>query len=146
MKHFSFLLLLSVPLIALAEGSSIKNLNDVVTWLLDNLINVYVIPMMIAVAMLIFFWRNIVALFNAEDTVKKADFKSYLLWAVVALTVMVSVWGVLGILTDAIGVRNAVPQLRTSEAPGAIAPGDGNGSMGDTTRPPCIPGFTECDN
>ncbi len=144
MKYLSFIAVLFVPLTVLAQGSSIKNLNDVVTWLLDNLINVYVIPMMIAIAMLIFFWRNIVALFNAEDTVKKADFKSYLLWAVVALTVMVSVWGVIGILTDAIGVRNGVPQLRTSESPGAIVPGDTG--AGVNIKPPCTLGFTECDN
>jgi hypothetical protein len=142
MTRFYALLTLLLPSLTYAEtDSSIKNLEDLVNWILDNFVNSYLIPMLIAIAFLFFFWRNVVALFKADDTVKKSEFKSYLLWAVVALFILMSFWGVLGIFTDAFNIKNGVPQLRSTQGPGPVVPGDG-GNSGDNGSSPCLPTAT----
>ena len=123
MKKSLSVLILFTPTIALAE--QFQNLGDVLEWLLA-LVNDYFIPLLVAIALLAFFWRNIVALAKKDELVQKAEIKWYLFWGVIALFVMVSVWGLVGILADAFGIRNAIPQLDT-----------GSGGGGDANLPPC---------
>lgn len=118
MKKILIAILLLTP--ALASAQQFQNLNDVLEWIL-KLVNDYFIPLLVAIALLAFFWRNIVALAKKDELVQKAEIKWYLFWGVVALFVMVSVWGLVGILADTFGIRNAVPQLDTGS-------GGGNGS------------------
>lgn len=132
MKFLPSLSLFALPLVAQAE---IRNLGDVLAWVL-NIVNVYFIPLLVSLAILAFFWRNIVALAKKDELVSKAETKWYLFWGIIALFVMVSVWGLVGILADALGIKNVVPQLNTG----------GNNSGGNL--PPCgisAPG-TPCDN
>ena len=131
MKYLFSLSLFALPLVALAE---IKNLGDVLAWVL-NIVNVYFIPLLVSLALLAFFWRNIVALAKKDELVSKAETKWYLFWGIIALFVMVSVWGLVGILADALGIKNVVPQLNT---------GDNSGG----NLPPCAIAApnTPCDN
>lgn len=161
MKKTLSVLILFTPTIALAE--QFQNLGDVLEWLLA-LVNDYFIPLLVAIALLAFFWRNIVALAKKDELVQKAEIKWYLFWGVIALFVMVSVWGLVGILADAFGIRNAIPQLDTGSGgenlpPCSIAapdtpcdPGDGGtgnllpctiAAPGDPCTPndPFDPGF-----
>jgi|GEM_PF-497486 len=124
MKFFFSILLLTLPLVTF--GAEFQTLNDVLEWLL-NLVNSYFVPLLVAIALLAFFWRNIVALAKKDELATKPEMKWYLFWGVIALFVMVSVWGLVGILTDIFGIDNVVPQLNT---------GSGD-TGGDTT--PCGP-------
>lgn len=119
-----YILLAGLFVPQLANAQTFRTLGDVLDWLL-NLVNDFFIPLLISFALLAFFWRNIEALRKKDEIVQKAEVKWYLFWGIIALFVMVSVWGLVGILADAFGIRNAAPQLDT---------GDGSSGSG---LPPC---------
>ena len=129
MKKFLPAIIFFTPIIASAQ--QFQNLNDVLEWVL-NLVNNYFIPLLVAIALLAFFWRNIVALAKKDELVQKAEIKWYLFWGVIALFVMVSVWGLVGILADAFGIRNAIPQLDTGS-------GGDQGDSGEECDPEADP-------
>lgn len=120
-KTFVAILLLSFPLIVSAE--TFQTVGDVLSYVL-GLVNDYFIPLLVAIALAIFFYRNAVFLAKKDELASKPEAKWYLFWAVIAFFVMISVWGLVGILADAFGVRNVIPQLNT-------------GSGGSTSLPPC---------
>ncbi len=120
-----------IPQLTHAE---IKTLGDVLDLAMST-VNDFLIPFLVSLALLAFFWRNIVSLFKKDELVSKAESKWYLFWGVIALFVMLSVWGLVGILADAFGIKNVVPQL-----------GSGNNGGGGSNLPPCgiaLPG-TDC--
>jgi len=110
MKKNLIPILLLTP--TLASAQQFQNLGDVLEWVL-GLVNSYFIPILIGLALISFFWRNVVALAKKDELAQKAELKWYLFWGVIALFVMVSVWGLVGILADTFGIQNAVPQLDT---------------------------------
>lgn len=140
MKKTLGILIVLTP--AIVSAQQFQNLGDVLEWLLA-LVNDYFIPLLVAIALLAFFWRNIVALAKKDELVQKAEIKWYLFWGVIALFVMVSVWGLVGILADAFGIRNAIPQLDT----GSGAEGDGGEECDPEADPsePCDVIFTPGD-
>lgn len=101
---------------AVTHADTFQNLNDVVEWLL-SLVNGFILPFLVAVALIAFFWRNIVALAKKDELASKAEMKWYLFWGIIALFAMVSVWGLVGILADIFGIDNAIPQLGTGQDP-----------------------------
>lgn len=142
MKHLLFVSLLVLP--AIVSADTFQNLNDVLEWVL-NLVNDFFIPLLVALALLAFFWRNIVSLAKKDELVAKAEARTYLFWGLIALFVMVSVWGLVGILADALGIRNAIPQLNTSGGstttlPPCETPRTGAPCDEGSTIPPCTPG------
>ena len=61
-------------------------------------------PVLISLALLAFFWRNIVALAKKDELVSKAETKWYLFWGIIALFVMVSIWGIVAFLQQNLGI------------------------------------------
>ncbi len=59
-----------------------------------------------AVAFLIFAWSLIKYLYSAGDEKARGEAKSYMLWAVVILFVLVSVWGIVNLLQDFTGTTD----------------------------------------
>ena len=102
------------------EGGSRYSLSSFVSWVIENVLNSFVIPFFFSLIFIAFFWRNIVALAKREELVQKNDFKYYLLWAVIALTIVTGIWGILNILTDVIGIEATVPQITEVKAPERI--------------------------
>ena len=49
----------------------------------------------IALAILVFFWGIVKYIFQSDNEKEKGIGKSFMVWGVVALTVMVSVWGII---------------------------------------------------
>lgn len=134
MKNFFISILLLIP--ALASAQQFQNLGDVLEWVL-SLVNSYFIPILIGLALISFFWRNVVALAKKDELAQKAEIKWYLFWGVIALFVMVSVWGLVGILADTFGIQNAVPQLDTGSG--------GNGDQGNEECGPEADPSEPCD-
>ncbi len=108
MKKSLFLISL-VP--GLADAASITSLSDLVQLVL-KMINL-LLRFTIALALL-FFLINIFRMVFAsgsEDDIKQA--KTYMLYGIVALFVMVSVWGLVNIVTSTFfGGSLVMPQLR----------------------------------
>jgi len=59
------------------------------------------IPLVIGLALLVFLWGVLQYALTKEDNGKEAA-KGYMLWGLIALFVMVSVWGLVNILSETI--------------------------------------------
>jgi hypothetical protein len=98
-------LLFAVPILVDAQSGLEKLISDT-----GDLIN-KVIPVLIGLAVLAFLWGVVQFIFSSEGP-QKADAKQFMVWGLIALFVMVSVWGLVRILSDTLGIRaNEVPRL-----------------------------------
>jgi len=75
-----------------------RNFADFINIFLD-LINL-LIPIIFALALVAFFWGISVFLFNADSSDKRVEGKEIMIWGVIALFVMVSVWGLVKIIQN----------------------------------------------
>ena len=100
--------LLVLPLSASAEG-----LSGVLT-AFSKLINA-AIPVVLALAVLYFFWGLAQYVLYSADEAKKEEGRNIMIWGIVALFIMVSVWGVIRLLQQTFGVED-----QTTIIPGKI--------------------------
>ena len=81
---------------------------------ITKIINDSVIPLIFAVATVMFVW-GVVQFFiiNADEEKKRAQGKQFMIWGIVALAVMLSVWGLVGILSTTFGIKggSVLPQV-----------------------------------
>ncbi|KND47231.1 MAG: hypothetical protein AB199_02260 [Parcubacteria bacterium C7867-004] len=75
-----------------------------------NLINNVFIPLVFAIAFIVFIW-GVFQYFIAggHDEEKRETGKSLMLWGIIGFFIMVSVWGLVNILRGTIQVNNSVP-------------------------------------
>ncbi len=106
----------TAPKIDVAVGTSsscsgITNsskLQDVLCYA-TSIINNSIIPLIFAGATVMFVWGVInFFILNAEQQEQRAKGKQFMIWGIVALAVMLSVWGLVGILGNTIGVKSSV--------------------------------------
>jgi len=73
-----------------------------------NILDVLVV-FLVALAVVWFIW-NVIRYTIAQDEDKKSEAKSQMFWGIVAIAVIVSVWGLVAILQQVFGVNsNATP-------------------------------------
>lgn len=72
-----------------------------------------VIPLIFALALVMFIWGVVQYVINSSEEAKKEKGRQFMLWGIIALAVMVSVWGLVHILTNTFGIKNVIPQLQT---------------------------------
>ncbi|GIW68110.1 MAG: hypothetical protein KatS3mg099_058 [Candidatus Parcubacteria bacterium] len=74
-----------------------------------------VFPVLFAVVLLVFLW-GVVRFLWATSVEGKAEGKAFLFWGVIAMFVVASVWGLVGLLLAAFGVQTNLaphaPELR----------------------------------
>ncbi|NCS99193.1 hypothetical protein GW764_03335 [Candidatus Parcubacteria bacterium] len=107
MKYFYTLTLFVFPVLASAQGGAqaggVFNLLDLASRLIAA-----TVPVVIGLAVLVFIWgilQYVVA--KSEDDQKEA--KKVILWGVIVLFVMVSVWGLVNLLGDTLNLNNNTP-------------------------------------
>jgi hypothetical protein len=83
-----------------------------------KIINDSVIPLIFALATVMFVWGAVnFFIINADEEAKRAQGKQFMIWGIIALAVMLSVWGLVGILGNTFGIDgNVLPQVRPPEA------------------------------
>jgi hypothetical protein len=59
-----------------------------------------VVPLLIGLAVIAFLWGIVMYLFGKD----KDGAKTFMLWGIIAIAVMVSIWGLVGILQSTLGV------------------------------------------
>lgn len=103
MKKISIVsaLTLVMPLSALA--AKITDLNDIFNFI-KNILNT-ILPLIIAAAVVYFVW-GMFQVFLAGDDDKKAKAKNTVIYGVIAIFVMISVWGLVNILYNTFGLDN----------------------------------------
>ncbi|MFA6278475.1 MAG: hypothetical protein WCS97_00060 [Candidatus Paceibacterota bacterium] len=90
----------AVPLVSLA---AINNIADVGSFIINTINNVFV-PVLFAVAFIVFLWgafQTFILGANSADVKEKG--KNLMLWGLIGFFVMVSVWGLVNILTGTVG-------------------------------------------
>ncbi|MDQ3244998.1 MAG: pilin [bacterium] len=71
-----------------------------------------IVPLLFAVALVAFLYGVVKFLMNADNQEEADKGKKFMIWGIVALAVMFSVWGLVGILRSTFGVTNsAIPKL-----------------------------------
>jgi len=75
---------------------------------ITSIINDSIIPLIFAVATVMFVW-GIVQFFilNADEEKKREQGKQFIIWGIIALAVMLSVWGLVGILGSTFGINTS---------------------------------------
>jgi fumarate reductase subunit D len=71
--------------------------------LIQNIISALT-PIVIALALLYFFWGLAKYILAAGSEEAKESGKNIMIWGIIALFVMVSVWGIIRILGDTLGI------------------------------------------
>ncbi|PIP86616.1 hypothetical protein COV42_00215 [Candidatus Campbellbacteria bacterium CG11_big_fil_rev_8_21_14_0_20_44_21] len=89
-----------LPLLAFAQDETVGGLIP----LIRNLINTLT-PIVVALALLYFFWGLARFILASGNEVEKDKGKDMMLYGIIALFVMVSVWGIVGLLGDTLGIE-----------------------------------------
>lgn len=108
---------LTFPALAFAQVSSVQSLGDFIIGLINNV----AVPVVFALAFIVFIWgvfQYFILGGSNEETKDKG--KALMLWGLIGFFVMVSVWGLVRILTGSVQLNNQVPVYPT-------APTTGNG-------------------
>jgi len=80
---------------------------------ITKIINNSVIPLIFALALVMFVWGVVQFVIKSDEETKKEKGKQFMLWGIIALTVMVSVWGLVEILGATFKVKtDFIPQVK----------------------------------
>lgn len=110
----------------IAYAASPNDFKELIGFVVFDLVNPLIF-LVGSLAFLAFFWGIAKYIFSAGDEQKKASGKDVMLYGLIALFVMVSVWGLIGI-------------LKNTFFEGAPTPIDTGGGGGNTLPPPPPPG------
>ncbi len=105
MKKLIVGLTVGVPVVVpLVAGAAINNINDVLAWIAYAINNfIYII---ISLAVLVIIWgvfRYLIA--GAADEESRKSGRSYIIWGIVGLVVILSLWGLVNIVVNSLGVN-----------------------------------------
>lgn len=101
MKKLLYTVLALGPSIAFAQNlGGVNTLLDSISRLVDG-----ASPVVVGLALLGFFWGLMKFIFAAGNEDSKADGKKIMIMGIIALFVMVAVWGLVGFIADNLGVQ-----------------------------------------
>lgn len=70
-----------------------------------------IIPFIFTLAVVVFLWGVVQYVINPDNEDKREKGRDIMIWGVIGLFVMISIWGLVAVLGNTFGVRNAIPQL-----------------------------------
>ncbi len=108
------ILVFLVPQVSFAAFDKIKGLLKDFKSLLD-----LIIPITFALALIFFFWGLAQFIRSVSDkTIEEG--KNRMKWGIVALFVMVSIWGIIKYIGDSVGIETGVKSSVTSPGNGSV--------------------------
>lgn len=96
----------ALPLVSFAAINSLPSLGTFII----NTINNVIVPVLFALAFIVFLWgafQTFIVGANSDDAKEKG--KNLMLWGLVGFFVMVSIWGLVNILTGTFDLNNSAP-------------------------------------
>ena len=106
-----FVWLLLTPVVAFAQTDA--TLGDILDTI-AGLLRIFV-PVIVGLAMLVFLWGAGMSIFKSGDARAQPQAKSLMVWGIVGLFVMLSVWGIVTVLAQTfsltIGGEGIPPEL-----------------------------------
>jgi hypothetical protein len=127
-KYISLGVLFAFPLISSAAFGGTKDLIKAVGGLISSLLVIVA-----AIALLVFFWGLAKFILKANDPKANAEGKNLMIWGIIALFVMVSVWGIVAFMQRELGLPSNIPA--GTSVTGAVNGGSNGGSGGGTFNP-----------
>lgn len=96
-------------------GASITNLTSLINFFTCLLMD-SIVPLLVALALAGFVYGIIKFFLNPDNEEKKKDGKSFMFWGLITLFVIVTLWGIVGILSNTFleGQRPVLPHLPES--------------------------------
>lgn len=129
--------MLATPTIAAAQGRNVQ-------WYLESItafVNGTIIPLFFAIAIL-FLFVNVTRYFviEAADAYKREEARTYIIYAVIALVFLTSLWGVINLITTSLGLDNNVANCpdyieRGSSGCAGASPVGSSNNFGFTNNP-----------
>lgn len=97
-----------------SRGTTFQGLLDFFTCIIGK----SVIPFLFAIATLAFIWGSIkFFIIDADEEAKREQGRQFMLWGIIALAVMISMWGLVGLLSSSFGGSNVLPYVRPPNSP-----------------------------
>jgi hypothetical protein len=121
MKKFIIInTLLSSPMLTFAQSGNTGPISF-------SLVQVFalvnqVIPMLLALAVLVFLWGIVKFIANASDPEARSGGIQHMIWGMIGLFVMVGFWGIIGYVQESFNL-NGVPIVTTSAPVVDVTPG-----------------------
>lgn len=125
---------------ALAFAEEVDSLTGIFAFIqaIQGILNV-LLPLVVTLAILAFFWGLVMYLWAAGDPKQRAQGKGLMIWGVIALFVMVSIWGLVQVIGSLFGIDNSQFDASTINfVDGLWREGGGAASGGATTLPPPV--------
>ncbi len=69
-----------------------------------GIINTVIVPVIFALAFLVFIWGVFKFVANAGDETKRAEGRQFILWGLLGIVVLFSVWGFVNLLLSTLGI------------------------------------------
>lgn len=92
----------------ICTASSMKSIEGIINWG-TCLLSRSVVPLLFALAVVAFIWGVIQFYLNPENEEKRKKGKSFIVGGLIALFVMVAMWGIIGIFTGTFDLNNTMP-------------------------------------
>lgn len=95
-------------------GGSLKSLTDLINWFTCLLIN-SVVPLLVTLAVTGFIYGIVKFFMNPDNEEGRKKGKSFMMWGLVTLFVIVSIWGLVGILSNTfLDGSKVIPSLKVN--------------------------------
>ncbi len=101
-KLITIAMLFGVTKVAFA-ASTLQNTLTEVKSLVD-----FLVPLLLSLAVLMFFWGLVKYIANASDEAAKESGKTLMIWGMVAIFVMVAFWGIIGYVQQTLGLSGTI--------------------------------------
>lgn len=102
--YFGLGLMLVLPMVTMAQSDGLFELLDVAGQLIARLI-----PLIIGVAVITFLW-GVLSYVTASDDAKQKEARGIMMYGIIVLFVMVSIWGLVNLLGDTISLTDTAPE------------------------------------
>ena len=109
-KIISIFSLISLSLIAIPALAATTNFEDLINNVFIAGIIKPLVPFLIGLAVVVFIYGVLILMFS-EGGEKKEEGKQYMLWGIIGIFVMVSVWGLVAILTSSFDLENTTKNI-----------------------------------
>jgi hypothetical protein len=106
MKYF-FLFLFTLPSLASAAApTDFKEFVELLLRIIQNTIGILMTAIVVGIL-----YAIVLYMVNSDDVKKREEIKGYLIYAVIGLSVIMTLWGIIAIFTSTLGWGIGIPQL-----------------------------------
>ena len=107
-KFFIVLSMFSLPVFAFAAPGTFKEFVAMLLEIIQNTITIFMSAIVVGIIYAVMLY-----MINSDNEKKREQIKGYLIYAVIGLSVIMGLWGIIEILTSTLGWDTLIPQLTT---------------------------------